>query len=140
MTHVLILAVKILKSAIVGGLALVSWGVHAVVPPHDSPATVDANAVTIVVHANVDATAGQQVLTEKAVAEALRHARLAQRASRRIAMLRLGDLVPPIGVEQIYPPDLLLPPSALLPPTSTPPTPPLTSVSPSSSRDTSRTT
>jgi hypothetical protein len=122
MDWLILTAANILKGAIVGGLSLLSWGVHAFAPCDvvrvDHPA---GRAVVVLACAKTD----EDIALQNAIADALAAARLAQRRAhslRHLAVLRVGEIVPPIRVEAVYSPDLLLPPSVLL---ATPPLPPL---------------
>lgn len=136
MTNLLILsAAKALKGAILAGVALISWGIHAVTD-HATAARAETHTVSVITCAHCQTlTRHAEVIEARA---ALHAARQAVRMSRHVAMLRLTQIVPPIRVEEIYSPDLLLPPSALL---AAPPVPlaPATDAVPTL-RDTSRTT
>jgi hypothetical protein len=139
MTHWLILGAKILKGAIVGGLALLSWGIHTFAPADAPAGSSPAHAVIVsaCVNGHDPAVTANVVVDTKAAARAIRLAHRAERISKRIVLLRLSEIVPPIRVEEVYSPDLLLPPSVLL---ETPPLPWPPPAPPLDARDTSRTT
>jgi hypothetical protein len=82
----------VLKGALLGGLALVSWGVHALNPP-ECPTVV--------------AIVGNPTEGESAPVIALTVCTDAK--SSRTPWIRLGAIVPPIRVETLYTPDVLHP-------------------------------
>lgn len=127
MTWLILTAANILKGSIVGGLALLSWGIHTFGPDdarvyHVYRAAGPADLTVVVACTDGDDAA----LEAKAEALVAAHAGLVARhlakLSKHIALLRLGEIVPPIRVEAIYSPDMLLPPSVLLAPPPLPPT------------------
>ncbi|MFN8179660.1 MAG: hypothetical protein U0167_17155 [bacterium] len=139
MTHVLILSAKILKGAIVGGLALLSWGIHTFAPADAPAGSRAAHTVMVVTCANGQGSAvtANVVVDAKAAARVVRLAHRAERFSKHVVLLRLTEIVPPLRVEEVYSPDLLLPPSVL---PEAPPLPWPPPASPRVTRDTSRTT
>jgi hypothetical protein len=84
-------AVKVLKSAVLSALALVSWSVDAVDRP-DGSLCVSAHAVVVC-----------DVRDDAAIA----------RGHARVALIRLLAVVPPIRVETLFSPAVLHPADAL---------------------------
>ena len=125
MDWLILTAANILKGSIVGGLSLLSWGIHTF-GSCDAP-THPADTTVIVVacdksHTELQARVSQVLRAEHPGLAAHHLARL----KRHIAMLRLEEIVPPIRVEAIYSPDVLSPPSALLATPPLAPEPPMT--------------
>ena len=85
-------AAHVLKGAILGGLALISWGIHACHAP-ECP-----TALAVVCHQTAEAPIPVHALTIRVDTK-----------PSRIPWIRLGALVPPIRVETFYTPDVLHP-------------------------------
>ena len=136
MDWLILTAANVLKGSIVGGLSLLSWGIHTFGPSEMPPQP--AQTTVIVVACDKSHTGLQAHVSEtlRAVHPGVAARHLA-RVKRHLAMLRLEELVPPIRVEAIYSPDLLSPPSVLLTTPPLPPEPPTASTpAPAASRAT----
>lgn len=93
-------ATHILKTALLGGLAMVSWGVDVVTTPWVEVASGRVNAV-VCCHVEDESLAGWAVRVEAKAAKG--------------TWARLGDRVPPIRIEALYGPDVLQPVIVALP-------------------------
>ena len=129
MTEWLILvAANLLKAGILAGLSLVSWGVHTFASCDPSCRLVESvdgavPAPWVVVEIALVPAAAQDPTAWGAVRATATPKALP--LPGRPLLPRLGSLVPPIRVEAIYPPDVLVPPvSWLSPDVPAPPAPP----------------
>ncbi len=87
-------ATHILKTVLLGGLALVSWGVDVVTTPWVEVASARVDAV-VCCQGEDESLAGWAVRVEAKAAKG--------------TWVRLGDRVPPIRIEALYRPDVLQP-------------------------------